>query len=221
LKAVIFDLDGTLINSAIPFKKMKSEIIQYLESEGATPGLLNDGMLNFEITGKAEENLRRKGISEEEIRGILRQVSRIMNRFELESLDNATLMEDVHETLTYLRAKGLKLGIMTRSCREYAGKILDKFGLGGFFDAVVARDDVEDPKPNPKHAFHLLGLLAVPAEEALYVGDHWSDGECAKKAGLKFVLFRRNDQISQIAKDLGFQTVDHTRDIRKLVEASG
>ncbi len=220
MKAVIFDLDGTLINSTIPFKKMKSKIIQHLERKGVTPGLLNDGMLNFEITGKAEEDYRRRGISEEEIRGTLRQVSQIMNRFELESLDNATLVEDVPETLTHLKAKGFKLGIMTRSCREYAQRILDKFGLGEFFDAVVARDDVEAPKPNPKHAFHLLGLLAVPAEEALYVGDHWSDGECARKAGLRFVLLRRNGQISQIAKDFSFKTVDHIRDIYKLVEAS-
>jgi len=219
LKAVIFDLDGTLINSAIPFRKMKSKIIQYLESEGVTPGLLNDGMLNFEITGKAAEDLRRKGTSEDEIKGISRQVSQIMNQFELESMSNATLIEDVLETLTHLRAKGLKLGIMTRSCREYVDRILGKFGVREFFDAIVARDDIEDPKPNPKHAFHLLGLLAVPAEEALYVGDHWSDGECAKKAGLRFVLVRRCGQTNQTAEGLGFQTIDSIRDITKLIEA--
>ena len=53
LKAIIFDLDGTLVNSSIPFKKMKMRIIKHLEEAGVPRGLLNNEMLNFEITSKA------------------------------------------------------------------------------------------------------------------------------------------------------------------------
>ncbi|MCW4020129.1 MAG: HAD family phosphatase, partial [Candidatus Bathyarchaeota archaeon] len=151
MKAVIFDLDGTLINSAIDFKKIKSWVIGYLQSVGVTHGLLNAGMLNFKIISIAVEHLRTKGFSEERIKRVLGKVSKIMNQVELESLKGATLVEGVPETLKALKARGLKLGVITRSCRECAEKILAQFGLRGFFDAIVARDDVENSKPNPEH----------------------------------------------------------------------
>ena len=220
MKAVIFDLDGTLINSVIPFEKMKQMMIAYLESVGVSPGLLNDCMLNFEITGKAEEDLRAKGFPEEQIRTILGRVSEIMNRVELESVDSAAATEGVREALRDLKANGLKLGVMTRGCREYAQKVLGRFGLREYFDAVVARDDVEKPKPNPEHAFHLLSLLGVSAAEALYVGDHWSDAECAKHAGLGFVLFRRPGQETRPPGESSFKAVDDIRDVVSLAISS-
>ncbi len=213
MRAIIFDLDGTLIDSAIPFKEMKSTVIKYLQTVGVTPGLLNNDMLNSQITSIAVEDLRKKAVSQVEIRVIFSRVSDIMNGVELKSLPWASLIEAVPETLKALKDMGLKLGIMTRGCHEYAKKILDRFGLTEFFDAVVARDDVENPKPNPEHAFHLLGLLSVRAEEALCVGDHWSDGECAKKAGLKFVLVKRGDRNITSPEESGFLTVNSIRDL--------
>lgn len=220
MKAVIFDLDGTLINSSIHFKKMKFEIIQYLEEVGVEPGLLNDRMLNFEITNSALEYLRQKGFSDEETRRVLSKIAEIMNRVELESLNDAALVEGVSETLKALKSKGLKLGIMTRSCREYAEKVLEKFGLSEYFDAVVARDDVEKPKPDPEHAFHLLRLLSVSAEDALFVGDHWSDAECAKKVRLNFLLIKRRGQDVEALKEFDCQAIERMEDIVELVEAA-
>lgn len=220
MKAVIFDLDGTLINSVIPFEKMKKMTIAYLESVGVAPGLLNKRMLNFEITGKATKDLRAKGAMEEQMTAILGRVSEIMNRVELESVDSAASTEGVREALSDLKARGLKLGVMTRGCRKYAERVLGRLGLRDYFDAVVARDDVEKPKPNPEHAFHLLSLLGVSAAEALYVGDHWSDAECAEQAGLGFVLFRRPGQDTQPSGEFSFEAVDDIRDVVNLVTGS-
>ena len=199
LKAVIFDLDGTLINSAIPFEKMKLKIIKYLEEVGVTTGLLNKKMLNFEITRRAIDDLKNKGFSQQYIRETLCEVSRIMNEVELESLDEASIISGVPETLKALRERGLKIGLMTRSCREYAEKILEKFNLRKYFDVVIARDDVENPKPDPAHAMRILDLLDVSADETLFIGDHWSDMECAKRSGLKFVLFSLKEDNMQLS----------------------
>ncbi len=217
MRAVIFDLDETLIHSGIDFKKMKSETIEFLERVGVTHGLLNDRMLNFEIVRLAVDNLRGKGFSQEEINRVLAKVTKIMNQVELESLHGATLIEGVPETLKAMKTKGLKVGIMTRGCREYTEKVLAKFGLRKYVDAVVARDDVEKPKPDPEHAFHLLRLLCVPVEEALLVGDHSSDAECAKKAGLKFILFRRRDQEIEALEEYDYKAISNIRDIVNIV----
>lgn len=219
LKAVIFDLDGTLINSAIPFKKMKSRIIKYLERIGVTPDLLNEEMMNFEITQKAVNDLKSKGFSEKYIKKALDEVSNLMNEVELESSDEASLIPGVPETLKALKDQGLKLGLMTRSCRKYAEKILRRFDLRKYFDVILARDDIENPKPDPSHAIELLKLLNVSAEEALFIGDHWSDAECAKRSGLKFVLFRQ-DGNSHIWKS-EVSKIKNIKEILRIIKRSG
>ena len=214
LKAVIFDLDGTLINSTIHFVEMKRQIIKHLETLGVTPGLLTDTMLNFEITGTAMQDMQQKGFTQQQIEKAFNEVSEIMNAFELKSLREAKPISGVPETLKILKSRGLKLGVMTRGCHEYAEKILDKFELADFFDAVVARDDVARPKPDPEHAFHMLRLLGASSREVLYVGDHWSDAECASRAGLKFVLVgQRHKEFTERIRELGFEAVDNINEI--------
>ena len=211
LKAVIFDLDGTLINSAIPFKKMKRLVIRYLEDAGVTHGLLNDEMLNSEITSLAAEDLKARGFPERYIKRVLSGVSDLMNRIEIESLDAASLIDGVPEALRLLKERGFRIGLLTSSCREYAEKILRRFNIRGYFDAILARDDVEYPKPNPTHALELLKLLNVSARDAIFIGDHLSDMECAVKSGMKFILFRRDN----CAEDVDILKI---RDIRGVLK---
>ena len=219
MKAVIFDLDETLIHSKIDFKKMKFRIIKFLQCVGVTHGLLSDNMLNVEIIRAAIENLRRKGFSKEEIQRGLAKVTEIMNQVELESLDGVTIIDDVSETLKALKAKGIRIGIMTNSCREYTEKVLAKFGLKKYVDAVVARDDVKEPKPSPEHAFHVLRLLGVSIDDALLVGDHWEDAKCAKESGLKFILVRRQGLGLKALKEYDCQAVNSIRDIVNIVKS--
>jgi len=219
LKAVIFDLDGTLINSAIPFKEMKIKIITFFQAKGVTFGLLNENLLNFEIVKLAVNNLQEKGFSRRQITKILSQVSEIMNEVELQSIDNASLIEDAAKILNYLKLRGLRLGVMTRSCHEYAQKILTKFGLDKFFDALAARDDVSQPKPNPEHAFYLLNLLGVKAEETLFIGDCWSDAECASQAKLRFVFVGRTKETAKV-HELGYKNIDSLNDLINIIETA-
>ncbi len=215
IKAVLFDLDGTLINSRIDFRQMKDALIKYLEAAGVKLGLLSNAMLNYEIMEKSTKYLQQKGYSKDRIREILGQASKIMDQFELESLEEVSLIEGVSETLEALKNKRLKLGIMTRSCREYTEKVLSKFGLLKYFDAIVARDDIEKPKPNAEHALHLLSLLGVSAHEAICIGDHWSDAECAQRAGVKFIIIgRRGDDYSRHSD---CKSIEKLEDVIKLL----
>jgi phosphoglycolate phosphatase len=212
LRAVIFDLDGTLINSAIPFREMKRKVIAFLHANGVEERLLNEDMLSTEIIDLAICCLQRKDSSVNQVSEILAQVSNIMNEVELQSTGNATVIEGVPRTLRVLKERGLKLGVMTRGCSEYTHKILSKFSLNRFFDAIAARDDVDQPKPNPEHAFHLLRLLGVKAQETLFIGDHWSDAECAKQAGLNFVFVSHGQGVEKV-QELGYPIIENINDI--------
>jgi len=194
LKAVIFDLDNTLIRSKINFRRMKCEIINFLLEVGVPPNELSERMLIFEIIKVAVKNLYERGFTEKEIQSVLTKITEIMNRIELESLDeNLTMMEGALKTLRRLKELNLKIGVITNSCREYAERTLTKFGLRSYIDSVVARDDVKEMKPSPEHALHLLNLLGVNNEEAIFIGDHWLDAECARRAGIRFILIEKGE----------------------------
>ncbi len=216
LKAIIFDLDGTLIDSAIPFREMKKKIITFLQAKGVEEGLLSDEMLSAEIIDLAETSLRQQDSSETQLRDVLAQVESIMNEVEVQSAGNAILINGVPQMLRTLKKRGLKLGVMTRGCRQYTRIVLNKLCLRRFFDAVVARDDVDKPKPNPEHAFHILRMLEARAEETLFVGDHWSDAECAKQAGMRFV-FVSHGQDTKKARELGYPIIDDVNDVARFL----
>jgi len=107
----------------------------------------------------------------------------------------------------------LKIGIMTRSCHQYTEKVLGRFGLKKYIDAIVARDDVENPKANPEHAFHLLRLLGSSANETLLAGDHWLDARCAKKSGLRFIFVRNPGQNVEAIKRYDYEAANSIRDV--------
>ncbi|MEM1607531.1 MAG: HAD-IA family hydrolase [Candidatus Bathyarchaeia archaeon] len=205
VKAVIFDLDDTLIRSRIDYVGAKKSLIRFFIEHGVKPGLLSEDMPNFEIFKVAAESLRENGMAEDLIKEALNGAREILNLFELKALEGVELMEGALETLSALRGMGLKIGIVTNSCREYTVKIIEMFSLNKYVDVFVTRDDVNNLKPNPEHLLKALESLGVPADEAVFVGDHWIDAVCAERIGVKFILFRgrrwnfREDKVTKDA----------------------
>ncbi len=184
LKAILFDLDGTLIDSDIDFRKMKRRSIRLLETSGVKQGLLSEDMLNYDIEKHATEYPRKKGVSGKEIQKTFQKVYEIMNEIELEAIETVKLLDGVVETLEKLKRLGLKLGIVTKGYRECIDRILRRFELGRLIDAVAARDDVLKPKPDPQHPRYIMKILGVKPSETILVGDHPLDIFVQKILGL-------------------------------------
>lgn len=221
MKAVIFDLDGTLIDSKIDFRIMKRRNIRLLEASGVEPGLLTEEMLNYDIEKRAIEDLRQKGVSEEEIQRAFQKVAEIMSEIELEAIEDVKLLDGVVETLENLKRLGLRIGIITRSCREYAKRILEKFELETLIDVLVARDDVSKPKPDPEHPRYLMEILGVKPSETVLIGDHPMDALCAKNVGMRFFLIPKRDTNFKAFEEYSHETLWNIRDIVHIREGGG
>ena len=219
MKAVIFDLDGTLIDSKIDFRKMKRRNIRLLEASGVEQGLLTEEMLNYDIERRAIEDLRTKGVSEEEIQRVFQKVAKIMSEIELEAIEDVKLLDCVVKTLEKLKRLGLKTGIITRSCREYANRILEKFKLERLIDAVAARDDVLKPKPDPEHPRYLMEILGVKPSETVLIGDHPMDALCAKNVGMRFFLIPKRNTNFKAFEEYSHEILWNIRDIVYILEA--
>jgi len=87
----------------------------------------------------------------------------------------------VPEALERLRACGYRLGIITRNCRACLEHFLARHPLP--HEVLLTRDDLVEVKPDPRHLLAALEQLQVAPAEAVMVGDHRSDIECALAAG--------------------------------------
>jgi putative hydrolase of the HAD superfamily len=104
---------------------------------------------------------------------------------------------DVEPTLSQLRAKGLKLGLVSNGFKKDLKHVLGELGLKKWFDVVVCIDSCNCAKPNKEIFLYALEELGVKAHEAVFVGDSvLYDYEGAMNAGIKSYLIDREGKIS-------------------------
>ncbi len=161
LRAVIFDLDGTLVDFNLDIARIKMEIFGF----DAEQPLLE--MIEALPSREREEALAR--VVEHEVSAARR----------------AELKSCAREVLQSLRSRGIALALATRNCRQAWEVVAERFSLA--FDVVVTREDAE-PKPSPAQFQLALKLLGAAPEQALAVGDHAFDYLAARSAGVRIAL---------------------------------
>jgi HAD superfamily hydrolase (TIGR01509 family) len=98
------------------------------------------------------------------------------------------LLPGVAEYLTVAHGLGLKTAIASSSTRTWVMEHLERFGIGGHFDAIVCREDVKKTKPDPELYQTALRRLAVQPNEAIALEDSSNGIRAAKSAGLYCVV---------------------------------
>jgi len=177
VRAVLFDLDGTLVDSGIDFGRMRREMLELAAELGCDPAPLAGADI-LEIRDRA---CARAVDAAEAIR---RAEARLV-RIEREALERSTLVPGARELLEELRERSVGIGIVTRNCREIAVDSLDRYRLP--YDVLVAREDTPRVKPHPEHLLRALAALGVPAAAAAIVGDGRMDLEAGRAGGLRTV----------------------------------
>lgn len=179
-RAVLFDFDGTIMDTtALIIESFKYTVRKHL---------------NYEIT--PEEIYPSFGIPlitalEDLAPGRGEELIKTYREFNLANHDRMVKMFDqVPETLTALKQRGYKIGLVTSKARHSLNKGLDLYNLHPYFDAIVAMEDTNNHKPHPEPVLHCLRLLETAPEQALYVGDSPHDIKCAHAAGVKAVAVR-------------------------------
>ncbi|MEJ5327035.1 MAG: HAD family hydrolase [Candidatus Bathyarchaeia archaeon] len=181
IKAVVFDLDGTLVGFNLDYRSLRAEVRGYLAKQGVPASVLSLQENIFEMLKKAElflRNTRKPTTTIEKLRG---EVLSIAEKYELDAAMSTGLLSGALETLKTLKRMGLKLGICTTDSEKAATYILQRFRIADFFDAVVTRDKVKQVKPHPEHLQAVLDALGVKPEESMVVGDSVMDMQCAQE----------------------------------------
>ena len=190
ITGIIFDLDGTLVNSKIDFPNMKRRMIAILESNGVPEDLLTPNETNVVILEKAERAWDEGAKPESERSEVRALLEEAMNQGELEALPSMQEVPGASEAIHELRRRSYRLGVLTRSHHAYAVEALRKMGVEGEFDAILGRGETPRPKPYPEALQHASKLMGLPLEEILFVGDHHIDSTSAANADCAFVGVR-------------------------------
>jgi HAD superfamily hydrolase (TIGR01509 family) len=178
IKAVIFDLDGTVTQPYFDFDAIREEI-----------GLTRDSGPLLESMEKMTPQLRRKA-------------EKILFIHEQKAVVESKLNAGAEQTLSRLRAAGIHIGILTRNKRGNAYAIARKHNLQ--FDAVIGRED-GPVKPDAFGVLQLCRQFGVEPEETLLVGDYLFDLLCAKAAGACAVLLANHHQADDFAEHADFR----------------
>ena len=179
IKAVIFDLDGTLKEFNLDIRGCRTKIIKLLAQRGFSRSLFSLNESAFDMLKKVKKSPITEDGKKWDFAKIKDMIFSVVEEFELEAARTAKIFEDIPETLKALRDMKLKIALCTISSEKTTNYILNRFHLEQFFDAVVTRESVFEVKPHPTHLEAALDALKVRSQEAVLVGDSVKDIECA------------------------------------------
>lgn len=183
--AVVFDLDGTLIDS-IP--DVVGAVNRLLAEEGRRPITLGEGRLM--VGGGARPlvaaALRVTGATPDEdvFDGLIARYLEFYKRY---PAVDTSIYPHVEDTLGQLRDNGIRLGICTNKPHDMSLLVLDELNLSHFFDATIGGDALAVKKPDPAHLTAVFDRLETDPSHSVYVGDSPTDSATARAAGVPFV----------------------------------
>ena len=201
MRAIIFDLDGTLIDSAPDIHAAANNML----AEIGAGAITYDQTRSFIGNGVAvlvERVMAAQGLNPDR-HGELLDI--FMRYYNADPATLTTLYPNVQRVVEGFRAEGAALAVCTNKPEAPTRQILSAFGLDGLFDAVIGGDTVGVKKPDP--APLKAAAAALGRDRAVYVGDSEIDAETAARAGLPFALFTegyRKLPVDEMAHDARF-----------------
>ncbi|UCH70687.1 MAG: HAD family hydrolase [Candidatus Bathyarchaeota archaeon] len=179
IKAVIFDLDGTIVSFNLDYKALRGEVRSYLLRVGVPASVVSANENIFDMLNKTAIYVKNIGKSLGVMNEIRNGAWAIAEKYELEAASNTDLLPGADETLKALKRMNLKIGLFTLNSDKAVNYILRRFKLGDFFGVAVPRNKVSYVKPNPGHLEMALKILGVTPEVTMVVGDSKVDMESA------------------------------------------
>ncbi len=198
LRAVVFDLDGTLVDSA---PDIAWSINRMLAGHGLSAIPVRDVE---KLTGEGasvlvERVLAQAGVVADAAR-VARDTETYLAQYRARPCEDSILFADAKTAIPALKRAGLALGVCTNKPEHLAVLVLRELGLLRDIDVVVGADTTTARKPDKLPLLHTLRALGVEPGQTVYVGDTQVDRDCAAAAGVACRLVEwRVDRVFDLA----------------------
>jgi phosphoglycolate phosphatase len=185
MRGVIFDLDGTLVDTAPDLTRATNYV---LESRGRQPVSAENVR---SIVGLGARSLIRRGfaatgepLSEQDVE----ELFQVFLAYYAEHIAiDSRLFPGSKEVLDLCRGKGMRLGICTNKPEALSRMLVESLGLKGYFDAIVGMDTIKVAKPDPRIYGETLRRLNINGGRTVMIGDSETDVLTARAAGVPVI----------------------------------
>jgi phosphoglycolate phosphatase len=181
IQAIIFDFDLTLADSSEAIVECTQYALTHLDCPSATPAQIRS------VIGLPLQVMFRTLSADTDPARASAFVQHFVRRADDIMVQSTRIYPEVPGLLAELRNEGLAVAIVSTKFRHRIDAILTLAGLRSQVDVLVGGEDVQQHKPDPEGITRALGQLGIPAEQAIYVGDHAVDAQAAARAGTGFI----------------------------------
>ncbi|NWA11801.1 phosphoglycolate phosphatase [Pseudomonas gingeri] len=182
-KLVMFDLDGTLIDSvpdlATAVDKMLLTLGRPAAGLEAVREWVGNGALVL-VRRALAGGLDHAAVADSEAEHALEI---FMDAYD-GGHDLTTVYPGVREALKWMQKQGVEMALITNKPERFVAPLLDDMKLGRFFRWIIGGDTLPQRKPDPAALFHVMKMAGIPASQCLFVGDSRNDVQAAKAAGV-------------------------------------
>lgn len=210
MKTILFDLDGTLIQSPkIILEAFKQTFATYLKDV-----ILEDKELSNFLGQTLWQTFGSYTDDKELIDKLVehyRKVSNQMIELGLEAYPHAK------QTIKYLKGEGCKIGVVTSKLNDVATYHLKLTDLLEDIDLLVGYDDCEKHKPHPDPLLKAIELLDSTKEDTIYVGDHENDIKAAKNAGIASCAVTYSNRLKEMLLEQPEYVIDELDNLKDIV----
>lgn len=180
-KAIVFDMDGTLLNSDEMVLNIYKDITQKYP-----PCIRLETIEKDDLLSKSYKEILLK-LYERPIDDLLTEIEKLFHQYK----HHIKLFPGTKTFLSHLKKKGYLLGLLTSEMKNIAYDELKTMHIFECFDIIITSDDVDHPKPHIEGLIKILDFLKVNPKALLYIGDQTSDGLTGQKASIQTGLMAR------------------------------
>ncbi|WP_245609170.1 phosphoglycolate phosphatase [Sulfurovum lithotrophicum] len=185
---ILFDLDGTLIDSVPDLTLAVNEMLSALNRK-----TFPEDTVRYWVGNGAQMLVKRALLgtreTDEEVDEVLfeKAMALFLDFYAKHLAESTVTYPHVEETLRSLKNNGYRLAVITNKPFAFVGPILKNLGLDDLFELIQGGDSLPQKKPNPAPLLHTCRTLGLSVETSLMVGDSKNDIIAAKAAGMQSI----------------------------------
>ena len=188
---VLFDLDGTLVDTAPDLMRAHNHVMQKFgyptKSTEEIRNLVGKGagaMIGRSIWGQAKKEFGK--VNDEKVKKEM--VTEFVDFYGKNIINESTLIKGVKEFLNWCKDQNISMAVCTNKQENLSNDLLKKIGIYDYFEYVAGSDTFDYCKPDPRHLTSVVEILDGDIKKSIMIGDSETDANAAKAAEIPIIL---------------------------------